>query len=138
MIKRIDHIGIAVTSIAEALPLYTNVFQLELEGIEIVEDQRVRVAFLNAGNTKLELVEALSKDSPIAQFIEKRGEGIHHIAFSVENISSRIEEINNGGLHMIDKTARIGAHQAQIAFLHPKSGGGVLYELCEHEEEEEK
>ncbi|MFJ5621264.1 methylmalonyl-CoA epimerase [Peribacillus loiseleuriae] len=137
MIKKIDHIGIAVTSITEALPLYTNIFKLELEGIEIVENQGVKVAFVNAGNTKLELLEALSKDSPIARFIEKRGEGIHHIAFSVGNISSRIEDIKNVGLHMIDKTAIIGAHHAQIAFLHPKSGGGVLYELCENYEEEE-
>lgn len=138
MINKIDHIGIAVTSLAEALPLYTEVFNLELEGIEIIENQGVKVAFVSAGNTKLELLEALSGDSPIARFIEKRGEGIHHIAFGVENIATRIEEIKNGGLRMIDETARIGAHNAQVAFLHPKSGGGVLYELCENYEGEKK
>ena len=92
MINKIDHIGIAVTSIDKALPLYTDIFKLKLERIEMIENQGVKVAFVNAGNTKLEILdlEALSTDSPIAKFIEKRGEGIHHIAFGVEDIAKPI------------------------------------------------
>ncbi|WP_340371689.1 methylmalonyl-CoA epimerase [Peribacillus sp. FSL E2-0218] len=131
MIKNIDHIGIAVKSLDDSLPLYTETLKLELEGIETVESQGVKVAFIMAGNTRLELLEALSPESPIAKFIEKRGEGIHHVALGVDDIEARIEELKQSGLRMIDNTSRKGAHAADVAFVHPKSTAGVLYELCE-------
>ena len=132
MIQKIDHIGIAVHSINESLPLYTEVFGMKLEAIETVENQGVKVAFLFAGNTRLELLEALSKDSPIAGYLAKRGEGVHHIALGVEGIENRIEELKEQGITMIDDTSRIGAHEAKVAFIHPKSTARVLFELCEH------
>lgn len=132
MIKNIDHIGIAVRSLEESLPLYTNTLKLKLEGIETVESQGVKVAFILAGNTRLELLEALTPESPIAKFIDKRGEGIHHVALGVEDIEARIKELKQSGLRMIDDTSRKGAHAADVAFVHPKSTAGVLYELCEH------
>ncbi|MGE7779796.1 methylmalonyl-CoA epimerase [Peribacillus sp. NPDC097264] len=138
MIKNIDHIGIAVKSIHEALPLYTETLKLKLEGIETVESQGVKVAFILAGNTRLELLEALSPDSAVAKFIEKRGEGIHHVALGVEQIEDRIQEIKESGLRMIDETSRKGAHHADVAFIHPKSTSGVLYELCERTELKEE
>ncbi|RRN73250.1 methylmalonyl-CoA epimerase [Peribacillus simplex] len=131
MIKNIDHIGIAVKSLDETLPLYTETLNLELEGIETVESQGVKVAFILAGNTRLELLEALSPSSPIAKFIEKRGEGIHHVALGVDSIEDRIKEIKESGLRMIDDSSRKGAHKADVAFVHPKSTAGVLFELCE-------
>ena len=131
MIKNIDHIGIAVKSLDEALPLYTETLKLKLEGIETVGSQGVKVAFILAGNTRLELLEALSPVSPIAKFIEKRGEGIHHVALGVDDIEDRIKEIKEAGLRMIDDSSRKGAHNADVAFVHPKSTAGVLYELCE-------
>lgn len=134
MIKNIDHIGIAVKSIEESLPLYTETLKLELEGIEVVESQKVKVAFILAGNTRLELLEPLSEDSAVAKFIEKRGEGIHHVALGVNQIEDRIKEIKELGLQMIDETSRIGAHHAKVAFIHPKSTGKILYELTERPE----
>ncbi|MGE7879891.1 methylmalonyl-CoA epimerase [Peribacillus muralis] len=131
MIKHIDHIGIAVKSLDVTLPLYTETLKLELEGIETVESQGVKVAFIMAGNTRLELLEALSPESPIAKFIEKRGEGIHHVALGVEDIEARIKDLKQSGIRMIDDTSRKGAHDADVAFVHPKSTAGVLYELCE-------
>ncbi len=131
MIKQIDHIGIAVRSLEESLPLYTETLKLELEGIEIVESQGVKVAFILAGNTRLELLEALSSESPVAKFIEKRGEGIHHVALGVDDIEARIKVLRESGIRMIDDTSRKGAHDADVAFVHPKSTAGVLYELCE-------
>ncbi|MFC9597225.1 methylmalonyl-CoA epimerase [Peribacillus butanolivorans] len=138
MIKNIDHIGIAVKSLDETLPLYTDTLKLELEGIETVESQGVKVAFILVGNTRLELLEALSPESPIAKFIEKRGEGIHHVALGVEHIEDRIKEIKDSGIRMIDDTSRKGAHHADVAFVHPKSTAGVLYELCERAESKEE
>ncbi|AZV44243.1 MULTISPECIES: methylmalonyl-CoA epimerase [Peribacillus] len=134
MIKNIDHIGIAVRSLEEALPLYTETLKLELEGIETVESQGVKVAFILAGNTRLELLEALSPESPIAKFIEKRGEGVHHVALGVDNIEDRIQQIKEAGLRMIDETSRLGAHHAKVAFIHPKSTASILYELTERPE----
>ncbi|MGE7759339.1 methylmalonyl-CoA epimerase [Peribacillus sp. NPDC097895] len=138
MIKNIDHIGIAVKSLDETLPLYTETLKLELEGIETVESQGVKVAFILAGNTRLELLEALSPESPIAKFIEKRGEGIHHVALGVDDIEDRIKEIKESGIRMIDDSSRKGAHHADVAFVHPKSTAGVLYELCERAELKEE
>jgi len=134
VIKKVDHIGIAVTSIEQSLSYYQDVLGLKVEGIETVESQGVKVAFLDAGNTMLELLEPLSEESPVAKFISKRGEGIHHIALGVESIQDRIDEMKDKGIVMIDNTPRRGAHEAKVAFLHPKSTGGVLYELCERGE----
>ena len=131
MIKKVDHIGIAVKSLEEALPYYTDVLELELLGIETVESQKVKVAFIKAGETKLELLEPMGNEGAIAKFIEKRGEGIHHIALGVESIEARIQEIKTKGIKMIDEQPRIGAGGAHVAFMHPKSTGSVLYELCE-------
>ncbi|MBV7507238.1 methylmalonyl-CoA epimerase [Bacillus sp. sid0103] len=131
MIKKVDHIGIAVTSLVNTLPFYTDVLNLPLIGIEEVDTQKVRVAFLQAGSTKLELLEPTSKESAIAKFIEKRGEGIHHVALGVESIEDRIIEMREKGIRMIDEQSRPGAGGANIAFMHPKSASGVLFELCE-------
>jgi methylmalonyl-CoA/ethylmalonyl-CoA epimerase len=131
MIKKVDHIGIAVRSLETTLPFYTEVLKLPLLGIEEVESQMVRVAFLKAGETKLELLEPTTKESTIAQFIEKRGEGMHHIALGVNSIEERIIEMKEKGIRMIDEEPRIGAGGAHIAFMHPKSSTGVLVELCE-------
>jgi len=134
MIKKVDHIGIAVSSIEEALPFYTEVLKLELLGIEVVENQKVKVAFLKAGETKLELLEPASEESAIAKFIAARGQGIHHVALGVESIEERIQDMKKNGIKMIDEKSRIGAGGAKIAFMHPKSTGSVLYELCEKKE----
>jgi methylmalonyl-CoA/ethylmalonyl-CoA epimerase len=131
MIKKVDHIGIAVRSLENTLPFYTDVLNLPLLGIEEVDTQLVRVAFLQAGGTKLELLEPTSEESPIAKFIEKRGEGIHHVALSVDSIEDRIIEMKEKGIRMIDDQPRLGAGGANIAFMHPKSASGVLFELCE-------
>ncbi|MFP5109572.1 methylmalonyl-CoA epimerase [Neobacillus sp. C211] len=131
MIKKVDHIGIAVRSLEHTLPFYTDVLNLPLLGIEEVETQQVRVAFLEAGGTKLELLEPTSEESTIAKFIEKRGEGIHHVALGVVSIKERISEMKEKGIRMIDDQPRPGAGGANIAFMHPKSTSGVLFELCE-------
>jgi len=131
MIKKVDHIGIAVRSLEHTLPFYTDVLNLPLLGIEEVETQLVRVAFLEAGGTKLELLEPTSEESTIAKFIEKRGEGIHHVALGVDSIEDRIIEMREKGIRMIDDQPRLGAGGANIAFMHPKSASGVLFELCE-------
>jgi len=131
MIKKEDHIGIAVRSLETTLPFYTEALKLPLLGIEVVESQKVRVAFLKAGETKLELLEPTSEESPIAKYIEKRGEGIHHVALGVDSIEERIQEMNEKGITMIDSEPRLGAGGAHIAFMHPKSASGVLVELCE-------
>ncbi|WP_404428538.1 methylmalonyl-CoA epimerase [Sutcliffiella horikoshii] len=131
MIKNVNHIGIAVNSIETALPFYTETLGLTFEAVEHVAEQRVRVAFINAGNCKLELLEPTSPNSPVAKFIEKRGEGIHHVALSVESIEDRIQEMIEKGIPMIDKNSRVGAGGANIAFMHPKASNGVLVEFCE-------
>ncbi|KYD25143.1 MULTISPECIES: methylmalonyl-CoA epimerase [Geobacillus] len=130
-VKKVDHIGIAVRSIEKALPFYTEVLGLPFLGIEEVESEQVKVAFLQAGEAKLELLEPLSPESAVATFIEKRGEGIHHVALGVEDITERIRELKEHGIRMIQETPKRGAGGALVAFMHPKSTGGVLYELCE-------
>ncbi|MDX8359685.1 MULTISPECIES: methylmalonyl-CoA epimerase [Bacillaceae] len=137
MVKKIDHIGIAVRSIKEALPFYQDVLQLHLEGIEEVESEKVRVAFLKIGESKLELLEPINTDSPIAVFIEKRGEGIHHIALAVDSIEQRLEDMKVNGIRMINEKAKTGAGGSKIAFIHPKSSKGVLFELCEKRKQED-
>ncbi|MDQ0213796.1 methylmalonyl-CoA/ethylmalonyl-CoA epimerase [Oikeobacillus pervagus] len=131
MINRVDHIGIAVRSLEQTLPFYTDQLQLKLLKTEEVESEQVRVAFLDAGNAKLELLEPMSEKSAIFKFIEKRGEGIHHMALGVQNINDRIKEMKDKGIRMINEQAKQGAGGAQVAFMHPKSAHGVLVELCE-------
>ncbi|WP_088102423.1 methylmalonyl-CoA epimerase [Halalkalibacter urbisdiaboli] len=129
--QKVDHIGIAVTSINKVLPFYIGSLKLSLEKIEEVPTQEVRVAFLSIGDVKIELLEPLSNTSPIARFIRKRGEGLHHIAIGVTSIETRINDMIENGVQMINKEPIQGADDALIAFLHPKSTAGVLYELCE-------
>lgn len=131
MIKKVDHIGIAVRSLEQALPFYTEVLNLPLIGIEEVTSEKVRVAFISVGETKLELLEPTSDESAIAKFIEKRGEGIHHVALGVSSIEERIEDMKNKGIKMIHNQPKLGAGGALVAFMHPKSTGGILYEFCQ-------
>ena len=128
----IEHIGIAVKNLDEAIKLYENLFGLECYKIEEVADQKVRTAFFLVGQTKIELLESTDPDGPIGKFIEKRGEGIHHIAFAVEKIEEKLTEAEQSGITLIDKKPRKGADGLDIAFLHPKSTAGVLIEICEH------
>jgi len=134
MIRKLDHIGIAVKSIEEASKLYTEVLGLEMQGIEEVAEQKVKVAFIPVGDTEIELLESTSEDGPIAKFIEKKGEGIQHIAFRVDNIEKALEEMKAKGMRLIDETPRYGAGGARIAFLHPKSTNGILIELSERQD----
>lgn len=129
--KKVDHIGIAVRNLEEVIPYYTETLGCPLLKIEEVASQKVRVAFIDAGNIKLELLEPMDESSPIAKFMEKRGEGIHHIAFGVEDIDSRMAELREKGVQLLSEEAKPGAGGAMVAFLHPKSSNGVLYELCE-------
>jgi methylmalonyl-CoA/ethylmalonyl-CoA epimerase len=128
---KIDHIGIAVKSIEEAKKLYEGILGLKYEGSETVAEQKVTTAFFPIGDTEIELLESTDPEGPIAKFIEKRGEGIQHIAFRVDNIEEALEELKKQGIKLIDEKPRIGAGGARIAFLHPKATGGVLIELCE-------
>lgn len=131
-ISHIEHLGIAVNSIEEALPYYENVLGLKCYNIETVDDQKVKTAFLKVGQTKIELLEPTSADSSVAKYIEKRGVGIHHIAFAVEDgVSNALQQAEKEGIRLIDKAPRNGAEKLRIAFLHPKSTLGVLTELCE-------
>ena len=136
MIKKIDHIGIAVRSIEQSLPFYTEVLKLPFLGVEEVPSEQVKVAFLKLGEAKIELLEPSSADSGVAKFIEKRGEGIHHVALGVESIQERIDELKINGIRMIQDQPKAGAHHALVAFMHPKSTGDVLYDLCERKEEQ--
>jgi methylmalonyl-CoA/ethylmalonyl-CoA epimerase len=131
VINKIDHIGIAVWSIEDSLRLYVDILRLELIGIETVESEQVKVAFIKAGETKLELLEPMSEESSVALFLKKKGEGIHHIALGVNSIEERILHIKEHGIKMIHDQPKSGAGGAQIAFMHPKSTGSVLLELCE-------
>ena len=131
MVNKVDHIGIAVKDLDEALKFYEEVLGIKCVNTEVVEEQKVKVAFLPIGDTEVELLESTEEDGPIAKFIEKRGEGIQHIAYRVEDIEKAIEELKEKGIRMIDEKPRYGAGGAKIAFLHPKSTYGVLIELCE-------
>lgn len=130
-LKNIEHIGIAVNSIEESLKYYEGVLGLKCYAIEEVVDQKVKTAFLKIGETKIELLEATSETSPIAKFIEKRGQGVHHIAFAVNGIEQALLEAKEQNIQLIDENPRKGAEGLEIAFLHPKSTGGVLTEFCE-------
>lgn len=133
MVSKVDHIGIAVKDLEETLKLYTEVLGLHLENTEVVEEQKVKVAFLPVGDTEIELLESTDPEGPIGKFIETKGQGIQHIAFRVDDIEKAIEEMKNKGLRMIDEKPRYGAGGAKIAFLHPKSTNGVLIELCQRD-----
>jgi len=127
----IEHIGIAVNSLADAIPFYEKVLGVKSYSIEEVADQRVRTAFFMIGQTKIELLESTDPEGPVGKFIEKRGEGIHHIAYAVESIEERLKEAEAAGIKLIDRQPRRGAEGMSIAFLHPKSTFGVLTEFCE-------
>ena len=129
--KAINHIGIAVHSIARHQDFYVQVLGAELESIEEVSSQKVRVGFFRVGDVRLELLEPTDPSSAVAAFLEKRGEGLHHIAYTVSDLESRLAALKSGGIRLIDETPRPGAHHTRIAFLHPKSTCGVLTELCE-------
>lgn len=130
-ISHIEHLGIAVKSIEASLPYYEEVLGLKCYNIEEVADQKVKTAFFKVGQTKIELLEPTSEDSTIAKFIEKRGEGIHHIAFATDSVAEALAEVAEKGVQLIDKAPRKGAEGLNIAFLHPKSTCSVLTELCE-------
>ncbi len=134
----IEHIGIAVNSIADALPFYEKVLGLKCYNIEEVADQKVKTAFFMIGQTKIELLESTDPEGPVGKFIEKRGEGIHHIAFAVDNLEERLREAEAAGIKLIDTAPRKGAEGLSIAFMHPKSTFGVLTELCEDKNTEHK
>lgn len=132
-ISHIEHLGIAVKSLEEAIPYYENILGLKCYSIEEVVDQKVKTAFFKVGQTKIELLEPTSEDSTIAKFIEKRGEGIHHMAFAIEDgVANALAEVEAKGVRLIDKAPRKGAEGLNIAFLHPKSTCSVLTELCEN------
>jgi len=126
----IEHIGIAVKNMDEAIKYYENVLGLTCYAVEEVADQKVKTAFFMVGQTKIELLEATSDESPVAKFIDKKGEGIHHIAFAVEDVNVSLQNAEQKGITLIDKQARNGAEGLKIGFLHPKSTGGVLTEFC--------
>ncbi|MBS4199596.1 methylmalonyl-CoA epimerase [Bacillus sp. FJAT-49732] len=129
--KKVDHIGIAVRSLKETLPFYENILGFTCTAIENVPSEHVNVAFLDASNVRIELLEATSSNSSIAKFIEKRGEGIHHLALKVDSIEKRISDLKKNGIQMLNDVPKEGAAGAMIAFIHPKSTHGVLYEICE-------
>jgi methylmalonyl-CoA/ethylmalonyl-CoA epimerase len=133
--SHIEHIGIAVTNLDDSIRLYENVLDLKCYNIEEVKDQKVRTAFFMVGQTKIELLESTDPEGPISKFIENRGPGIHHIAFAVDNLNEQLKHAEKEGVKLIDINPRKGAEGLDIAFLHPRSTGGVLIELCEHRSE---
>ena len=130
-VQAVNHIGIAVRSIDAQRSFYEGTLGAVFEGVEVVADQKVRVGFFRIGDVRLELLEPTDPSSTVAAFVEKRGEGLHHVALTVAGLEERIAELKQAGVRMIDETPRPGAHQMRIAFLHPKSTFGVLTELCE-------
>ncbi len=132
--KKIDHVGIAVKNLEDAMKVWEGL-GLEVEEIEEVSDQKVRTAIIHVGESRIELLEPTAEDSPIAKFIAKRGEGIHHIALGVENLEEHLAKLKEAGYRLIDEKPRMGAGGAKIAFVHPKAVTGVLLELCERKSE---
>jgi methylmalonyl-CoA/ethylmalonyl-CoA epimerase len=126
----IEHIGIAVTSLEASIPYYEKVLGLECYAIEEVADQKVRTAFFRVGDTKIELLESTDPEGPVGKFIEKRGPGVHHLAFAMENVGKALDQAADHGVSLIDRVPRAGAEGLQIGFLHPKSTQGVLTEFC--------
>jgi len=131
MITKINHIGIAVNSIDDAVKLYTDVLGLKVQDIEVVEDQKVKTAIIPVGESKIELIESTDPEGTIAKFIESRGEGMHHLAFEVSDIEDALGTVANKGLALIDEKPRSGVENTRIAFLHPRGTGRVLMELVE-------
>jgi len=129
-LTHIEHIGIAVKNLDESIKFYENAFGLKCYSVEEVKDQKVKTAFFQLGETKIELLESTETDGPISKFIEKNGEGIHHIAFKTKDISSSLKELEENNIRLIDEHPRKGAEGLNIAFLHPKAANGVLIELC--------
>lgn len=134
MIKKIDHIGIAVKSLEATVPYYEKALGIKCEHIEVVESQKVKTAFFDVNGVHLELLEPTSPESPIAKFIETKGEGIHHIAFDSDNVCAQLEQAKEAGVRLINESPVPGAHGKQVAFLHPKSSFGVLTEFCQDAE----
>ncbi len=132
MIKGLDHIAIAVRNIEEALAIYGSVLGLRIGHTKVVEQQKVRIAILRAGDTKIELLEPLSNESAVAKFLQNRGEGLHHIALEVTDIEDHLKDLKDKGITLIDEKPRPGAEAKKIAFIHPKSTKNVLIELAEH------
>lgn len=132
-ILKIDHLGIAVNSIEEGKSFWSDILGLNFEGSETVAEQKVTTAFFPVGESEVELLESTAPDGPVARYIEKRGQGIQHVAFRVADIASALEELKARGVRLIDETPRVGAGGAKIAFLHPKDTNGVLVELCQRE-----
>jgi methylmalonyl-CoA/ethylmalonyl-CoA epimerase len=130
-VKAVNHIGIAVRSIDAQRAFYEGTLGAVFEGVEEVADQKVKVGFFRVGDVRLELLEPTEPGSTIAAFLDKRGEGLHHVAYTVGGLEDRIAELKQSGVRMIDHTPRPGAHHMRIAFVHPKSSNGVLTELCE-------
>jgi len=130
-VKQVSHIGVAVESIDEQIRFYRDVLGLELNGVEEVVAQKVKVAFLQVGETRIELLEPTSSDSPVRGFLDKKGMGVHHLAFEVDDLDAALAEARAKGVKLIDEQPRLGAGHVRIAFLHPKSTNGVLTELCE-------
>jgi len=131
-VTHIEHIGIAVKNLDESIKFYEEILGLKCYAIEEVKDQKVKTAFFQLGQTKIELLESTCADGPVGKFIEKKGEGIHHLAFAVKDINNSLKEVEEKGIQLIDKTSRKGAEGLDIGFLHPKFTFGVLTELCEN------
>ena len=131
MFGRIDHIGVAVNSIDDSIALYRDSFEMAEQHRETVEEQGVKAALLEIGEGHIELIEPLSPDSGVAKFIEKNGEGMHHVAYAVDDIDGALEKVKAAGLRLIDEQPRTGIRGSRVAFLHPKATGGVLTELVE-------
>ena len=125
MTKKINHIGIAVKSIDASTPFYRDVLGMTFEGTEVVTEQKVKVAFFAVGESRVELLEPTADDSPVAKFLEKNGEGTHHIAYEVDDLAATLEKLKAAGVRLIDEVPRCGAHGTRIAFLHPKASGGA-------------
>ncbi|UCD72107.1 MAG: methylmalonyl-CoA epimerase, partial [Syntrophobacterales bacterium] len=125
MVKRIDHIAIAVHDIDEAAKFYSDTLKLDLTGVEVVTEQKSKVGFFKIGESNIELVQPTSDDSPLVKFLETKGPGIHHICLEVDDIEREVEELMKRGARMIDEKPRLGAHNTRVAFIHPKSSGGV-------------
>lgn len=138
MIKKVEHIGIAVKNLDQSIKIFEKLLGTQCYKIEEVEDQKVITAFFKLGETKIELLEATSSDSPIAKFIDKKGEGIHHIAFETENLENKLKELKELNFQLIDEKPRLGAENFLIAFIHPKSVNGVLTEICHNQNEHNK
>ncbi len=130
-ILELDHIGIAVNKVGDVLPVYEKLLGMKLEGLNESKPHKIKAALLAVGKTRVELLEPLDKESAVAKFLEKRGQGIHHLAFKVDNIEKTLEQLKAKGVALIDEKPRIGIEGGKIAFLHPKSTGDVLIELCE-------